>query len=89
MPDSTARDPMERLVEEALTRPGIRYVSEASGGNPSALDFRLPDHGVEIEVKRFHSDRIAAQMSRAPDVIALQGEVAVRFFCELLSYKEE
>jgi hypothetical protein len=84
MHEPAATDPMERLVEEALLRAGIRYMSEAKDGNPSGLDFRLPDHGIEIEVKRFHSDRIAAQMARAPNVIALQGEAAVRFFCDRL-----
>lgn len=89
MPEPVAHDPMERLVEEALMKAGIAYVSEANGGNPSRLDFRLPDHGIEIEVKRFHSERIAAQMARAPNVIALQGEASVRFFCELLTGRKE
>ena len=78
-------DPMERMVESALQAAGIAYETDRDGRNASNLDFRLPDYGVEIEVKRFHSDRIAAQMARAPNVIALQGEAAVRFFCERLA----
>lgn len=76
-------DPMETLVAEALDRAGVPYVTDAGGGNPSGLDFRLPN-GVEIEVKRFHTPRIAEQMARAENVIAVQGEVAVRFLAELL-----
>jgi hypothetical protein len=79
-----AGDPMERMIEDALASAGIDYACENSPGNATSLDFYLPDHGVAIEVKRFHSDRIAAQMARAPNVIALQGETAVRFFCEML-----
>jgi transcriptional regulator with XRE-family HTH domain len=77
----TTHDPLERMVEEALQRAGIRYVTDHGGANASRLDFHLPDHGVDIEVKRFHTDRIAEQMARAPNVIALQGLEAVRFFC--------
>jgi hypothetical protein len=78
-------DPLERMLAEALTAAGIRFVTDAGGGNPSRLDFRLPDHDIEIEVKRFHSPRIADQMARAENVIALQGEATVRWFCELLT----
>jgi hypothetical protein len=84
MSDRLTIDPMERLVEDALSSAGLSFVREGSPQNPFVLDFYLPDHGVAIEVKQFHSDRIAAQMARAPNVIALQGEAAVRFFCERL-----
>ncbi len=63
------------------TEEGFGYVREDE--NPSHLDFLL-DNGIEIEVKRMHSDRIAAQMARAPNVIAAQGEEAVRFLASLL-----
>ena len=77
-------DPMERLVEAALQDAGIAYVTDRGGRNASGLDFRLPDHGVEIEVKRFHTPRSVEQTSRAPNVILLQGETAIRFFCDRL-----
>jgi hypothetical protein len=51
--------------------------------NPTRLDFRL-DNGIEIEVKRFHTERIAAQMARAPNVIVAQGEEAIRFLADLI-----
>lgn len=65
------------------TRGVFGYVTDLGGGNPSGLDFRL-DNGVEIEVKRMHSDRIAAQMARAPNVIVAQGETAIRYLAELI-----
>lgn len=81
-------DPMEALIAQALTSAGVGYSRDLGGGNPSGLDFRL-DNGVEIEVKRFHSPRIAEQMGRAPDVIAAQGEKAVRFLADALSRPTE
>lgn len=74
-------DPLERMVEASLQRAGVDYLTDRGGGNPTRLDFYLPDLDVSIEVKRFHTDRIAEQMARADNVIALQGEGAVRLFC--------
>lgn len=76
-------DPMEAIVAEALDTAGMTYTTGLGGGNPSGLDFRMAN-GIEIEVKRMHSPRIADQMARAENVIALQGEAAVRFFADLL-----
>ena len=73
------RDPMERLIEEALIDAGIRFATDEGGGTDTRLDFYLPDYDVYIEVERFHSARISEQMARAPNVIVAQGEVAVRF----------
>lgn len=50
----------------------------------SGLDFYLPDLDIYIEVKQFHSDRIAKQMARRPNVIAIQGRGAVLTFCAML-----
>ena len=77
-------DPMEGLIEEALQDAGIGYVTDFGGGNPSVLDFRL-QNGVEIEVKRFHSPRVAEQMARVPNVIVAQGEDAVAFLADLIA----
>ncbi|MBB4152882.1 transcriptional regulator with XRE-family HTH domain [Sphingomonas jinjuensis] len=70
---------LERVIETALIDAGIRYVGDRDGQNPSALDFRLLDFDVEIEVKRFYTARTGEQMARASNVIAVQGEKAVRF----------
>lgn len=70
-------DPMERLIHDALVDADLDFSTDYGGGNPSRLDFRL-SNGVEIEVKRFYSPRIADQMDRADNVIVAQGEQAVK-----------
>lgn len=74
-------NPMEKIIERALLGGGHRYERGESTG---ALDFHLTDRGVYIEVKQFHSDRISRQMASQKNVIAVQGEEAVRFLAELL-----
>lgn len=76
-PPATAHDPMERLIEEALLDAGVPFTREGQPGHQHALDFYLPDSGVFIEVKRFHTDRVGAQMARVPNVIVAQGKPAV------------
>ena len=84
-------DPMEAIVAQALTAAGVGFPRGLGGENPSGLDFRLSD-GVEIEVKRFHTPRIADQMARAENVIAIQGKAAVEHYAALntaLAAKDE
>lgn len=76
-------DPMERRIAEALDKAGISYTTDFGGGNPSGLDFALPN-GVEIEVKQYHSPRISAQMAKADNVIVAQGREAVDFLASLI-----
>jgi len=76
-------DPLEQIIATALDTCGLTYETDFGGTNPSGLDFRL-SNGLEIEVKRFHTPRIAEQTSRAPVLIVLQGERAVRFFAMML-----
>lgn len=71
------KDPMERILEEALIAAGLRFTADHE--TEHKLDFQLLDYDVAIEVKRFHSPRIADQMARASNVIVAQGEAAVRF----------
>lgn len=79
-------DPMEQLIEDALNAGSFRYVKEGSvKGSGQTLDFFLPDLGIYIEVKQFHSPRIADQMARAPNVIAAQGRPAVEMLARLLA----
>ena len=85
LPPLVTNDPMEQIVERALQRAKISYVTDQGGHNPSRLDFRLPDYDVEIEVKRMHTDRVADQMARAPNVIVAQGEPAIRFLADLIA----
>lgn len=83
------KDPMERRIAEALTANGTLFTAGPPKGappdSPLRLDFHLPEHGLYIEVKAFHSDRIARQMALAPNVIAVQGEGAVDWLCHLLT----
>lgn len=76
-------DPMERIIADALDDAGISYTTDIGGANPSNLDFRLAN-GIEIEVKRFHTPRIAEQMARADNVIAVQGEDAIRWVARII-----
>lgn len=83
--NATLTDPLERTIAEALDFAGIGYETDLGGGNPSGLDFKLAN-GIEIEVKRFHSPRIAEQMSRVPNVIAVQGKEAVEYLAEMIRF---
>lgn len=76
-------DPMEQVIADALDSVGASYRTDRGGGNPANLDFLLAS-GIHIEVKRFHSPRIADQMARANNVIVAQGEQAVRFLAFLI-----
>lgn len=67
----------EQEIEAALIDAGIEYVTENEMMNAAALDFYLPQYDVYIEVKAFHSPRIAEQMGRAQNVIAVQGAKAI------------
>lgn len=77
-------DPVEKIVADALDASRLIYETE---NHPDALglDFYLPFLGVHIEVKQFHSDRISEQMSRVPNVIAIQGVEAAKLFAKILT----
>lgn len=75
---------MEQIIETALRDADIPFVTDFGGGETRNLDFYLPEQGVYIEVKRMHSPRIAEQMSRAQNVIAAQGDIAVRFLADAI-----
>lgn len=69
---------MERLIEEALIDAGVPFAMEGDKGERLPMDFYLPELDIHIEVKRFHSPRVAEQMARVENVIAAQGEAGVR-----------
>jgi hypothetical protein len=75
-------DPMERIIEAALLRAGYDYSVEGEEGQ--TLDFYVPKLGCFIEVKRFHSDRIARQMANVPNIIVAQGRHAVEMLAALI-----
>lgn len=78
------RCPVEQIVERALEKKGVEFVTET---DPRALrlDFFVPEFDLHIEVKQFHTPRIAEQMSRAANVIVIQGILAARAFDLLLN----
>ncbi len=75
------KDPMESATERVLIDAGIAWTRDDA---KSGLDFYLPDYDVYVEVKRYHTDRIAEQMSRRPNVIAIQGLDALKVFARLV-----
>jgi hypothetical protein len=79
---------MERLIEAALRERGLDFIGEDHPLNVAKLDFYLPRLDLYIEVKRMHLPRIAEQMARGANVIAIQGEGAVRAFVEMLLQRQ-
>jgi hypothetical protein len=79
------QDELEQAVADALTAAGIRFTTPDERRDATGLDFRL-ETGVEIEVKRMHSERVDRQLASAPNVILLQGPLAVSLFCGLLGF---
>lgn len=79
-------DPVEQVIARALAYKGIEFVHD-SQENTRNLDFYLPVHDVYIECKRFHSQRLNEQMSRANNVIAIQGMKAAVLFAKMLEEK--
>ena len=77
-------DPLEQKIAAALDESGIRYRHETEGGQ--RLDFYLPDFDTYIEVKRFHSPRIAQQTETQDNIIVLQGVKSVELFIKLLQH---
>lgn len=77
-------DPVEIVIAEGLERAGIEYERKSENRFPH-LDFYLPRLNIYIEVKQFHTDRIADQMSRVPDIIAIQGMKAAVIFVKMIS----
>lgn len=79
-------DPLEQYIADSLTRAGISFIHETQDHEATLnLDFFLPEHGVYLEIKGGHTSRISKQMSRAFNVIAIQGVKSVDFICKLLS----
>lgn len=86
-------DPIERIIADALTMAGIAFVHESQAivwpefpkGPRRGLDFWLPDDGLFIECKAYHSDRIARQTTYAENIIVIQGKRAAQAFARLIT----
>lgn len=79
------RDPVEQIIEAALIFTKQTYTIERDEHQEHPLDFHLPEYNVAIEVKQFHSDRIAYQMKKHPNVIAVQGREAALLLAKFIS----
>ena len=77
-------DPLEEQLAHALEQAGIDFACEDDPRNTKRLDFYLPQHDLYIEVKRMHTERLTDQMSRAENIIAVQGPAAVEWLCAML-----
>lgn len=77
-------DPLEKKMAAILERSGIEFTRpERDRNDPTNLDFYLPAFDVYIEVKQFHSDRIARQLASVPEkstAIVLVGPSAIAAF---------
>jgi hypothetical protein len=80
-------DKCEQVIKDALCCRGIKFVTEKD--NPAKLDFLLTEYDIHIEVKQFHSDRIAKQMASAKNVIAVQGYDACLFLGQAIARAKE
>ncbi len=77
-------DPMESIIADALRDAGVAFLTDDGGQTRDGLDFNLPEEGISIEVKRFHSPRISEQMSRTENVLVAQGEDAVKLLAQMI-----
>ena len=73
----------EAVIRDALKREGFKFTEETDPAN-AGLDFYLSNYDLAIEVKAMHSPRIAEQMSRHKNVIAVQGIGAAEFVAAML-----
>jgi hypothetical protein len=76
-------DPVERIIADALDAAGLAYTRGPE--TPAGLDFHLPLFDLHIECKQFHSPRIAGQMARAGNVVAVQGIGAAHVLASWIS----
>lgn len=83
-------DPIELMIAQSLNMANIEYIHESERtGIPQLpgqrnLDFEIPAWKIFIEVKQFHTDRIADQIKGFENVIVIQGIEAARFFCQMV-----
>lgn len=77
---------METILDAGLAAASIRYVRnvEPNGPGRGSIDYYLPDYDLYIEVKQFHSDRIAGQMAQVENIVAIQGIGAAKAFVGML-----
>ena len=80
-------DRQEKAMMALFEGSGIEFTRpDVDHREPTTLDFYLPAFNLYVEIKGFHSERIARQLSKVPEkatAIVLQGPNAVRDFARL------
>lgn len=77
-------DHLEKALADFLNSKGICFVHE-SQNKAQGLDFYLPAFDIYIEIKQYHSERIAKQLATQDEVILIQGKKALDFFINKLN----
>jgi hypothetical protein len=81
-------DPLEEQFEALLRDRRIAFTRpERDAADPTTLDFLLPALRIYVEVKQFHTPRLANQLANVPadfTVITLTGRDAVASFEALM-----
>jgi hypothetical protein len=79
--------PLEKQFIILMEGAGVEYTRpEQTQSDPTNLDFYLPAMDLNVEVKQWHSDRIAGQLSKLPRnaaALVLIGRQAVEKFSSL------
>lgn len=92
MYDGHSMNPLETTVYKALQSVGANVKVDGTPGEHGAtkfLDFMLPDEDVYIEVCAYHTPRKVEQMSRAENIILIQGKKAVEYFAALFKTTDD
>ena len=82
------KDPVERIVYDALKRANIEFVGETAV-SANGLDFYLPDFSLHIECKQFYTPRTDAQMQRVRNGIVIQGTHAAWAFGMMITRQQK
>lgn len=79
-----AMDKLEQKISDILPESAIKDGTKGMHGVTRHLDFYVPERDVYIEVSAAYTPRKIEQLSRAENVIYIQGEKAVDFICDLI-----
>jgi len=82
------KDPCEAIVYDALVSAGLEFTTEMQN-REQRLDFYIQSLDLMIEVKQFHTPRIARQLEDHENVILIQGKHAARMFSKLVNCPKE
>ena len=78
-------DPLEAIIAKALRAAGFRYTRDNGFPNLDFVIYTNESTPVYIEVTRAYTPRKIEQMSRACDIILIQGEQAAKLFASIVT----